>query len=60
MLADTIEEAQQTLRGGEDVEGGKWWEDAVTEDVCHLASLTSLYLRQDYAAFLLSDTTPLS
>ena len=35
LLADTIEEAQQTLKGGEDVVGGKWWEDAMTEDVCH-------------------------
>ncbi|KAL9066540.1 MAG: hypothetical protein Q9161_007515 [Pseudevernia consocians] len=32
LLADTIEEAQQTIKGGEDVVGGKWWEDAMTED----------------------------
>ena len=38
LLADTIEEAQQTLKGGEDVAGGKWWEDAMTEDVCHPVS----------------------
>ena len=39
LLADTIEEAQQTLKGGEEVVGGNWWEDAITEDVCHLALL---------------------
>ena len=41
LLADTIEEAQHTLKGGEDVVGGKWWEDAIAEDVRHLTFLTS-------------------
>lgn len=44
LLADTIEEAQQTLKGGEDVVGGKWWEDAMTEDVCLVASLKPLFV----------------
>jgi len=34
LLADTIEEARQILKGGEDVIGAKWWEDVVSEDVC--------------------------
>ena len=33
LLADTIEEARQFLKGGEDIIGGKWWEDVVTDDV---------------------------
>ena len=45
LLDDTIEEAQQTLKGGEDVVGGKWWEDAMTEDVCHLAFLVSRFVQ---------------
>ena len=45
LLADTIEEAQQTLKGGEEVAGGKWWEDAMTEDVCHLAFLISRFVQ---------------
>ncbi|KAK3174036.1 hypothetical protein OEA41_001280 [Lepraria neglecta] len=32
LLADTIEEARQTLKGGEDVVGGKWWEDGTSDD----------------------------
>lgn len=47
LLADTIEEAQQTLRGGEDVVGGKWWEVDMAEDVRHLAFLKSPLLHQD-------------
>lgn len=27
LLADTINEARQVLKGGEDVVGGRWWED---------------------------------
>ncbi len=26
LLGDTLDEARQTLKGGEDVAGGKWWE----------------------------------
>lgn len=33
LLADTIVEARQTLKGGEDTAGGKWWEDGSAEDV---------------------------
>ena len=51
LLADTIDEAQQTLRGGEDVVGGKWWEDDTTEDVRHLAFLTPLFLHRDHVTF---------
>lgn len=47
LLADTIEEAQQTLRGGEDVVGGKWWEVDMAEDVRHPAFLKSPLLHQD-------------
>ncbi|KAL2056009.1 hypothetical protein ABVK25_003651 [Lepraria finkii] len=32
LLADTIEEARQTLKGGDDVVGGKWWEDGTSDD----------------------------
>ncbi|CAF9930915.1 MAG: hypothetical protein HETSPECPRED_007745 [Heterodermia speciosa] len=32
LLADTIDEARQTLKGGEDVAGGKWWEDSSADD----------------------------
>ncbi|MCJ1454447.1 hypothetical protein MMC28_004800 [Mycoblastus sanguinarius] len=32
LLADTIAEARETLKGGEDVVGGKWWDDAPTDD----------------------------
>lgn len=31
LLADTLDEARQTLKGGEDVNGGKWWEPASDE-----------------------------
>ena len=48
LLADTIEEAQQTLKGGEDTVGGKWWEDAMTEDVCHLALLIWVLVRRGH------------
>jgi len=33
LLADTVEEARQILKGGEDIVGGKWWEDVATDDV---------------------------
>ena len=33
LLADTIDEARQTLKGGEDVVGGKWWEGLPSENV---------------------------
>ena len=46
LLSDTIEEAQQTLKGGEDVAGGKWWEDSMPEDVCHLAFLTLHFIHR--------------
>ncbi|KAL2037879.1 hypothetical protein N7G274_009354 [Stereocaulon virgatum] len=32
LLADTIEEAKQMLKGGEDVVGAKWWEDGPGDD----------------------------
>ena len=35
LLADTIDEARQTLKGGEDIAGGKWWEENSDEDVCN-------------------------
>ena len=46
LLSDTIEEAQQTLKGGEDVAGGKWWEDSMPEDVRHLAFLTLHFIHR--------------
>ena len=46
LLSDTIEEAQQTLKGGEDVAGGKWWEDSMPEDVCYLAFLTLHFIHR--------------
>ena len=52
LLADTIEEAHQTLKGGEEVTGGKWWEDAMTEDVCHLAFLISRAVQPNHSTFL--------
>lgn len=55
LLADTIEEAQQTLRGGEDVAGGKWWEDAMSEDTSSppIPPTLSLHLSIADAALLL-------
>lgn len=32
LLADTIDEAKAVMKGGEDVVGGKWWEDDFTGD----------------------------
>ena len=39
LLADTIDEARQTLKGGEDIVGGKWWEENSDEDVCNYPSV---------------------
>lgn len=33
LLADSIDEARQTLKGGEDVVGGKWWDPREADDV---------------------------
>ncbi|KAF6233629.1 hypothetical protein HO173_008186 [Letharia columbiana] len=49
LLADTIGEAQQTLKGGEDVVGGKWWEDAMTEDTSSPSVPPSLSLHLSIA-----------
>ena len=44
LLADTIDEARQTLKGGEDIVGGKWWEEIYSEDVSyHLLTLLLLW-----------------
>ncbi|KAL8664459.1 MAG: hypothetical protein Q9202_003009 [Teloschistes flavicans] len=32
LLADTIDEAKAVMKGGEDVVGGKWWEDDCAGD----------------------------
>lgn len=55
LLADSIDEAQQTLKGGEEVVGGKWWEDAMTEDTFSppVPSSLSLHLSIADAALLL-------
>jgi len=31
LLADTLDEARQTLKGGEEVAGGRWWESSPNE-----------------------------
>jgi len=36
LLSDTMKEARQTLKGGEDVVGGKWWDDEYDDSVCSL------------------------
>lgn len=33
LLADTIDEARQVLKGGEEVDGGRWWEEPGDETV---------------------------
>lgn len=33
LLADTIDEARQVLKGGEEVNGGRWWEEPADETV---------------------------
>ncbi|KAI4132536.1 MAG: hypothetical protein LQ338_000635 [Usnochroma carphineum] len=32
LLADTIDEAKTVMKGGEDIAGGKWWEDDFASD----------------------------
>ena len=34
LLADSIDEARLTLKGGEDIPGGKWWDPREDDDVC--------------------------
>jgi len=36
LLADSIDEARQTLKGGEDVVGGKWWDPREEDDVSRI------------------------
>lgn len=33
LLADTIDEARQVLKGGEEINGGRWWEEPADETV---------------------------
>ena len=40
LLADSIDEARQTLKGGEDVVGGKWWDPREEDDVCPSPPIT--------------------
>lgn len=54
LLADTIEEARQILKGGEDVVGGKW-EDAMADDV---RTLTLLVLRKRHFPNSMQDFHP--
>ena len=34
LLADSIDEARLTLKGGEELPGGKWWDPREDDDVC--------------------------
>lgn len=34
ILADTIDDARNVLKGGEGVVGGRWWEDHLQSTVC--------------------------
>lgn len=46
LLADTIDEARQVLKGGEEVDGGRWWEEPGDETV--RSSLTLVHIGYSY------------